>query len=88
MVRKLTEYNTGLMGTSASIYVNRMGGFVAAVKDYQDALMAYRGALKSSSLERTLAKQRAQTAFLTMQRHFQLELQIITSQIRARRGPP
>ena len=60
---KLQEYNVGLMGATTSVYANRMGGFVGAVKNYQASLMEYRQAATTKSPTAVAAKQKAKMAF-------------------------
>jgi hypothetical protein len=88
MTRKLHEYNVGLIGASTSVYANRIGGFAGAVKEYQDALMAFRGSLNSNPASKALAKQKAIRAFQNLQIKFKNELNAINSSIKARRGTP
>jgi hypothetical protein len=88
MTRKLQEYNVGLIGASTSVYANRIGGFAGAVKEYQDALMAFRGSLNSNPTSKALAKQKAIRAFQNLQIKFKHELNAINSGIKARRGTP
>ncbi len=86
---KLKEFNVGLMGASTSVYANRIGDFVGAVKDYQKALMEYRQAsMTNSPPTKATAKQKAKIAFDKMQRKFRLEVKAITSQVRSSRGTP
>lgn len=88
MTQKLQEYNVSAMGASTSVYANRIGSFAGAVKNYQDALMAYRTSLPLNPAARTLAKQKAHAAFDKMQLHFRHELNAVTGQIKSRRGTP
>ena len=88
MTKKLQEYNVGLMGSSTSVYANRLGGFAGAVKEYQDALMAYRGAINSNSASKAIAKQKAFKAFQNLQIKFKHELNAINAGVKARRGTP
>ncbi len=88
MTKKLQEYNVGLMGASTSVYANRLGGFAGAVKEYQDALMAYRGAINSNAASKAIAKQKAFKAFQNLQFRFKHELNTINAGVRARRGTP
>ncbi len=88
MTKKLQEYNIGLMGTSTSVYANRLGGFAGAIKEYQDSLMAYRGAIKSNAASKALAKQKAFKAFQNLQFRFKHELNAINANVKARRGTP
>jgi len=88
MTKKLQEYNVGLMGASTSVYANRLGGFAGAVKEYQDALMAYRGAINSNAASKAIAKQKAFKAFQNLQFRFKHELNAINADIKARRGTP
>jgi len=85
---KLQEYNIALMGTSASVYANRIGGFAGSVKNYQGALMEYRQAVTSNSAFKVAAKQKANVAFQKMQSQFGHELKVVTSQVKSRRGTP
>ncbi|MGV2870625.1 hypothetical protein [Colwellia sp. E150_009] len=85
---KLKEFNVGLMGASTSVYANRIGDFVGAVKDYQKALMEYRQASMTKSPTKAAAKQKAKIAFDKMQRKFRLEVKAITSQVKSSRGTP
>lgn len=88
MTKKLQEYNVGLMGASTSVYANRIGGFAGAVKEYQDALMAYRSAMKSNAASKAIAKQKAFKAFQNLQIRFKNELNAINAGVKARRGTP
>lgn len=88
MTKKLQEYNVGLMGASTSVYANRLGGFAGAVKEYQDALMAYRGAINSNAASKAIAKQKAFKAFQNLQIRFKHELNAINAGVKARRGTP
>lgn len=88
MTRKLQEYNIGLIGASTSVYANRIGGFAGAVKEYQDALMAFRGSLNSNPASKALAKQKAVRAFQNLQIRFKHELNAINAGIKAKRGTP
>lgn len=85
---KLREYNIGMVGASTSIYANRVQGFGLAVKKYQDALMEYRKAIKSSPASSTLARQKAFSAFQQMQNRFRNELAAVTAASKARKGTP
>lgn len=76
------------MGASTSVYANRLGGFAGAVKEYQDALMAYRGAIKSNAAAKAIAKQKAFKAFQNLQFRFKHELNAINAGVRARSGTP
>lgn len=88
MTKKLQEYNVGLMGASTSVYANRLGGFAGAVKEYQDALMAYRGAINSNAAAKSIAKQKAFKGFQNLQIKFKHELNAINAGVKARRGSP
>ncbi len=88
MTKKLQEYSIGLMGASTSVYANRLGGFAGAIKEYQDSLMAYRGAIKSNAASKALAKQKAFKAFQNLQFRFKHELNAINAGVKARRGTP
>lgn len=85
---QLKEYNVGLMGTSTSVYANRMGGFVGSVKNYQSALMEYSKAAKSKSPIKVAAKQKAKMAFDKMQKSFKHEVKVVSSQVKSNRGTP
>ncbi len=85
---KLKDYNISLMGASTSVYANRISGFAGAVKDYQFALMEYRQAITSNSALKAFTKQKAYIAFQKLQRQFQNELNLVTAQVKARRGLP
>ena len=85
---KLQEYNVGLMGASTSVYANRMGGFVGAVKNYQSALMEYRQAVTAKSPSKIVAKQKAKVAFDKMQNSFKQEVKVVTNQVKSSRGTP
>jgi hypothetical protein len=88
MTKKLQEYNVGLMGASTSVYANRLGGFAGGVKEYQDALLAYRNAIKSNPAAKTIAKQKAFKAFQNLQTRFGFELNAINSGVKTRKGTP
>jgi len=85
---KLQEYNIGLMGAATSVYAHRIGGFAGVVANYQAALMEYRQAITANPAMKTIAKQKAQTAFQKMQIGFRHELAVVTAQSHARRGTP
>ena len=85
---KLKDYNIGLMGASTSVYANRIGGFAGSVKDYQAALMEYRQVMTSNSPMKTAIKQKAHTAFQKMQSQFRNELNVVSVQVKSRRGTP
>lgn len=88
MMKTLQEYNVGLIGVSTSVYANRIGGFAGAVKEYQDALMAYRAAILSNSTSKSIAKDEAFRAFQSLQLRFRQELNAVNAGIKARRGTP
>lgn len=88
LTKKIHEYNIGLVGASTSVYAGRMGGFVGAVKEYQDALMAYREVLKSNPSAKVTAKQRAMRAFEKLQVQFRQEMSSINAAVKSRRGTP
>jgi len=88
VTKKLQEYNVGLMGASTSVYANRLGGFAGAVKEYQDALMSYRGAINSNAASKAVAKQKAFKAFQNLQIRFKHELNTINAGVKALRGTP
>lgn len=85
---KLQEYNVGLMGASTSVYANRMGGVVGAVKNYQSALMEYHQAVIAKSSSKIVAKQKAKVAFDKMQNSFKQEVKVVTNQVKSSRGTP
>lgn len=85
---KLKDYNIGLIGASTSVYANRLGGFAGAVKEYQDALMAYRGAIKSNAPSKMLIRQKALKAFQNLQIRFKHELNAVNMGVKAQRGTP
>ncbi|GAB3093556.1 hypothetical protein G8770_06630 [Aestuariicella hydrocarbonica] len=82
----LKEYNIGLIGASTSVYANRLGGFAGAVKDYQDALMAYRDTITSNTAAKAAAKQKALAAFQKLQFRFRHELHAVNAGVKSRRG--
>lgn len=88
ITKKLQEYNIGLMGAATSVYTDRIGGFAKAVKNYQDALMEYRAAIKSNSATKALARQKAHAAFERLQIQFRHELNAVTAKIKSNRGTP
>jgi hypothetical protein len=75
----------GLIGASTSVYANRIGGFAGAVKEYQDALMAFRAAINSNSASKALAKQKVIRAFQNLQIRFRHELNAINSSVKAQK---
>lgn len=85
---QLQEYNVGLMGTSTSVYTNRVEGFVGSVKNYQSALMEYRQAVTTKSPKKAAAKQKAKLAFDKMQTSFKNEVKVVTNQVKSSRGTP
>ncbi len=88
MTKKLQEYNVGLMRASTSVYANRLSGLAGAVKEYQDALMAYRGSINSNAVSKTIAKQKTFKAFQNLQISFKHELNAINAGVKVRRGTP
>src|SRR5690554_6077735 len=78
---KLKEYNIGLMGASTSVYAHRIGGFAGSLKEYRQAA-------RSGSPLKIAKKQQAHAAFRKMQSQFRNELDVVNSQVRARRGTP
>ncbi|WP_201276865.1 hypothetical protein [Microbulbifer sp. ALW1] len=88
MMEQLKDYNIALTGASTSVYGERMNGFAKSVKEYQVALLNYRGAKLSGASNHGQLKQQAHAAFLRMQRTFNAELNNVTSHIRSRRGTP
>lgn len=87
-ISKLSTYGIGFMEASTGMYTERMGGFVGAIKGYQDALMEYRAAIESNSPTKAAAKQKAYAAFQNMQTQFRHEIDIVTAGIKAKRGLP
>ncbi|KEQ17903.1 hypothetical protein [Endozoicomonas numazuensis] len=87
ITKQLKDYNIGLIGASTSVYADRVGGFAKAIKEYQDALMAYRSALSSPANKR-VARDNAHKAFQKLQIRFRNELNAINSANKARRGTP
>jgi len=57
-----------------------------AVKEYQDALMAYRGAITSNATSKAIAKQKTFKAFQNLQIRFKHELDAVNAGIKSRRG--
>ncbi len=88
MSAKLKDYNVGLMGSSLSVYSDRIGGFVGSVKNYQKSLMEYKEALSSNSAVKNVTKQKAKMAFQKMQREFGAELKTASFRVKSRRGTP
>lgn len=88
MTKRLQEYNVGLMGASTSVYANRLGGFAGAVKEYQDALMVYRGSMNSNAATKSIAKQKAFNAFQNLQFRFKHELNAINAGVKVQRDTP
>lgn len=82
----LSQYNIGIVGTSTSVYANRMNNFVGAVKNYQGALMDYRHATKGNAGTKVLAKQKAVKAFQHMQSRFHNEINAVSAGIKAKKG--
>jgi len=84
----LKNYNIGLLGTSTSVYANRVSGFAGSVKDYQDALMQYRQAIKSNPAAKAVSKQKAIKSFQKMQIRFKHELNAVNAGIKSKKGTP
>ncbi|MCF6282304.1 MAG: hypothetical protein L3J28_08865 [Candidatus Polarisedimenticolaceae bacterium] len=85
---KFKDFNIGLLGATTSVYANRIGGFAASIKAYQAALLEYRQAVTSNSSMKVSIKQKAHIAFQKMQSQFRNELNVVTAQVKARRGTP
>jgi len=82
----LRQYGVGAAGASSGIYAQRMEVFTGAVKQYQDALLEYRDAAKSSPAARRVAEQKVVSAFKNMQKPFQNEILTVTSRVNSRKG--
>lgn len=91
IAQKLKTSGIELAGASTAVYGKRLSGFAESVKQYQSSLMAYRNTIqvKSGSAAQSMAKQRAALAFQRMQAGFKLEVNAVTSGIKAgRKGTP
>ena len=91
ITQKLKGSGVELMGSSTAVYGKRLSGFAGSVKQYQSSLMEYRHVIqaKAGSAAQRMAKQRAALAFQKMQTGFKLELNAVTSGIKAgRKGTP
>jgi len=82
------ETEVAVTVAASSVYARRMGEFGHSVKNYQDALLAYRDATKSGGSAHAPAKQDAHRAFQKMQQGFQRELSIVAYGAQSRRGTP
>ncbi|WP_051302933.1 hypothetical protein [Psychromonas aquimarina] len=92
---KLKNESSNIIGTTASLYTDKMGNFSKAIKAYQDALMEYRDVSRSQGYHRSMstsssavrqAKQKAIAAFNRMQERFAVELEAVNSGSKAKRG--
>jgi hypothetical protein len=82
----LRKYNIKTMGAATSVYAKRMGRFAEEVKNYQDALLEYRDAVKSNPAARAVTEQKVHAAFQKMQKGFQNELSAVNSRIHSHKG--
>ena len=78
----------GVLGATASVYVDRMESFRASVENYERALLAYRDVVRTRSGPRHPARSRVLQAYEQMQSRFRHELKAVTSNVRAKRGTP
>ncbi len=85
---KFQKYTPGIIGASTAVYTKRIDGFSGAIKDYQDALMAYRHPTKSNPSAKALTKQKIFTSYHKLQAQFGLELNAVTAQVKSSRGTP
>ena len=88
MMKKLQDDPSTLIGSATGTYGTRASGFKGAVYKYQQALMQYRNTITSKAPKASQlgAKQAAFRAFNDMQHKFQLEMNVITSHSKARKG--
>ena len=86
MTKNIQESGLGVVGASTSVYGGRMGAFGKAIKEYQDALMLYRDAVKSNAASKTIAKKSAQSAFNKLQSQFKNELRTVAGRVKSSRG--
>ena len=80
------KYGKDWLNTASGMYATRMNNFSRAAVNYQNALLRYRDAMKTSPALRTIAKQQAQIAHQALQKEFHREISVVTQQIRSRRG--
>ncbi len=86
---KLKNAGIGIMGSSSSLYTNRLASFTDSVRNYQSALMMYRDVMKTGGASKTLAKQNVARAFDKMQIGFKHELRSVSAGIKAsQKGTP
>ena len=83
---KLHEANVGIAGAATSFYGERVGGFIKAVKKYQDSLMQFKEAIEAKSPNKLAAEQKVNHAYKELQSKFQYEMESVTAQIKSRRG--
>ncbi len=89
MTDKLKNAGIGIMGSSSSLYTNRLASFTDSVRNYQSALMMYRDVMKTGGASKTLAKQNVARAFEKMQIGFKHELRSVSAGIKAsQKGTP
>jgi hypothetical protein len=84
----LQKYGLGVIGSSNTVYSNRIDDFVKAVKKYQAALMEYRQVAKANPAVRRLAEQKARTAFKDLQVRFRHSLASVTKHCKSQKGTP
>lgn len=84
----IAALSVGSIGTSTSVYMDRMNGLVKGLESYEKSLLSYREAARSGSLLQMAKKLEAHRAFERLQTSFQNEMKVITSRSNARRGTP
>jgi hypothetical protein len=84
----LQKYGLGVVGSSTTVYSDRIKTFVKAVEKYQAALMEYRQVAKASPAAKRLAEQKARTAFKDLQVRFRHSLASVTKHSKSRKGTP
>jgi len=91
LMSKLKDLNIVLMGAATSTYSVRMMAFGESIKQYQNALLAYRKTIEvsgASAAVRATAKEVAHLAFEKMQQNFQQELSALRRNRSSGKGSP
>ncbi|CCN35956.1 conserved hypothetical protein [Vibrio nigripulchritudo SO65] len=84
VTNQLTSLTPGMIGTTTSLYTDRVSGFVKAVQKYQSALEYYHEVSKSKSPMASAAKRQVHKLFQEIQVKFRSELASVVARNRAK----
>ena len=80
-------YSTAGMGAATSVYGSRVGAFADAVKFFEASVKQHKQAVSYPG-GRQMSKIRMQRAYEKMNRHFNLEVELVTAGKKIRKGHP